>query len=217
MEKHRRRVVASRKEFILEQEKQEKEELWGAIEEGSTVRGVVRRLTDFGAFVDIGGIDGLVHVTDLAWGRVNHPRDIVSINQEIDVVVLKVDQERERISLGYKQTQPKPWDVAEDKYSVGSIVHGKVVRIVPFGAFVELEPGLDGLIHISQVAEKRIEKVEDVLELNQEVDVKVLELNTEARRISLSIRALTAPEHSDDDYEDSDDAHSVLIDPSQYE
>ena len=189
VEKHRRRVVASRKEFILEQEKLEKDELWTAIEEGSTVRGIVRRLTDFGAFVDIGGIDGLVHVTDLAWGRVNHPRDIVSINDEIDVVVLKVDKDRERISLGYKQTQPKPWDVAEDKYPVGSIVHGKVVRIVPFGAFVELEPGLDGLIHISQVAGKRIEKVEDVLELNQEVDVKVLELNIEARRISLSIRA----------------------------
>ena len=218
VEKHRRRVVASRKDFIIEQEKLEKEELWDAIEEGSTVRGVVRRLTDFGAFVDIGGIDGLVHVTDLAWGRVNHPRDIVSINDEIDVVVLKVDKDRERISLGYKQTKAKPWDVAEDKYPVGSIVHGKVVRIVPFGAFVELEPGLDGLIHISQVAEKRIEKVEDVLELNQEVDVKVLELNIEARRISLSIRALSASDSFEDsDYGDDDEAHSVLVDTSDYE
>ena len=218
VEKHRRRVVASRKEYILEQEKLEKDELWNAIEEGSTVRGVVRRLTDFGAFVDIGGIDGLVHVTDLAWGRVNHPRDIVSINQEIDVVVLKVDKDRERISLGYKQTQPKPWDVAEEKYPVGSIVHGKVVRIVPFGAFIELEPGLDGLIHISQVAEKRIEKVEDVLQLNQEVDVKVLELNIDNKRISLSIRALSEPDTSDmDDYDDDDEAHSVLVDTSDYE
>ncbi len=217
IEKHRRRVVASRKEFIIDQEKAEKAELWDAIQEGSTVRGVVRRLTDFGAFVDIGGIDGLVHVTDLAWGRVNHPRDIVSTNQEIDVVVLKVDKDRERISLGYKQTQPKPWDIAEDKYSVGSIVHGKVVRIVPFGAFVELEPGLDGLIHISQVAEKRIEKVEDVLELNQEVDVKVLELNPESRRISLSIRALTETGDSNNDDYDDGDAHSVLVDTSKYE
>ena len=218
VEKHRRRVVASRKEFILEQERLEKDELWNAIEEGSTVRGVVRRLTDFGAFVDIGGIDGLVHVTDLAWGRVNHPRDIVSINQEIDVVVLKVDKERERISLGYKQTQPKPWDVAEEKYPVGSIVHGKVVRIVPFGAFIELEPGLDGLIHISQVAQKRIEKVEDVLQLNQEVDVKVLELNVDNKRISLSIRALSEPDASDmDDYNDDNEAHSVLVDTSDYE
>lgn len=218
VEKHRRRVVASRKEYILEQEKLEKEELWNAIEEGSTVRGIVRRLTDFGAFVDIGGIDGLVHVTDLAWGRVNHPRDIVSINQEIDVVVLKVDKDRERISLGYKQTQPKPWDVAEEKYPVGSIVHGKVVRIVPFGAFIELEPGLDGLIHISQVAQKRIEKVEDVLQLNQEVDVKVLDLNVDNKRISLSIRALSEPDTSDmDDYDNEGEAHSVLVDTSDYE
>ena len=218
VEKHRRRVVASRKEFILEQEKLEKDELWDAIEEGSTVRGVVRRLTDFGAFVDIGGIDGLVHVTDLAWGRVNHPRDIVSINEEIDVVILKVDKDRERISLGFKQTQPKPWDVAEEKYPVGSIVHGKVVRIVPFGAFIELEPGLDGLIHISQVASKRIEKVEDVLQLNQEVDVKVLELSIDNKRISLSIRALSEPDSSDDmgDYDDNE-AHSVLVDTSDYE
>ena len=150
----------------------------------------------------------------------NHPRDIVSINDEIDVVVLKVDKDRERISLGYKQTKAKPWDVAEDKYPVGSIVHGKVVRIVPFGAFVELEPGLDGLIHISQVAQKRIEKVEDVLELNQEVDVKVLELNIEARRISLSIKALTEPESAGEDggYGDDDgEAHSVLVDTSDYE
>jgi 4-hydroxy-3-methylbut-2-enyl diphosphate reductase len=218
VEKHRRRVVASRKEYILEQEKLEKEELWNAIEEGSTVRGIVRRLTDFGAFVDIGGIDGLVHVTDLAWGRVNHPRDIVSINQEIDVVVLKVDKDRERISLGYKQTQHKPWDVAEEKYPVGSIVHGKVVRIVPFGAFIELEPGLDGLIHISQVAQKRIEKVEDVLQLNQEVDVKVLDLNVDNKRISLSIRALSEPDTSDmDDYDNEGEAHSVLVDTSDYE
>jgi 4-hydroxy-3-methylbut-2-enyl diphosphate reductase len=213
IEKHRRRVVASRKQYILDEEKRHKDEIWDAIEEGSTVRGVVRRLTDFGVFVDIGGSDGLVHVTDLAWGRVNHPKDIVTVNQEIDVVVLKVDKDRERISLGYKQTMPKPWDVAEDKYPIGSIITGKVVRIVPFGAFVELEPGLDGLIHISQVANERIEKVEDVLELNQEVEVKVLDINIESRRISLSIRALSAPD--EDEYED-DDASSVLVDTSQY-
>ena len=217
IEKHRHRVVASRKQYILDEEKRNKSELWGAIEEGSTVRGVVRRLTDFGAFVDIGGIDGLVHVTDLAWGRVNHPRDIVSTNEEIDVVVLKVDIERERISLGYKQTLPKPWDVADEKYPIGSIITGKVVRIVPFGAFVELEPGLDGLIHISQVASQRIEKVEDVLELNQEIEVKVLDINAETRRISLSIRAITDPEGGGDEEYHEEDAHSVLVDTSKYE
>ena len=216
IEKHRHRVVASRKQYILDEEKRTKDQIWDAIEEGSTVRGIVRRLTDFGAFVDIGGIDGLVHVTDLAWGRVNHPKDIVSTNQEIDVVVLKVDKSRERISLGYKQTLPRPWDVADEKYPIGSVITGKVVRIVPFGAFIELEPGLDGLIHISQVSNKRIEKVEDVLELKQEVQVKVLDLNTETRRISLSIRAIIEPEDNDSN-EKNEEASSVLVDTSQYE
>jgi len=221
VEKHRRRVVASRKDFLLLKEKEEKSALWDQVEEGITVRGIVRRLTDFGAFVDIGGIDGLVHVTDLAWGRVEHPKDVVSINEEIDVVVLKVDKERERISLGYKQTKPKPWDTVDENYIIGSVVSGKVVRIVDFGAFIELEPGLDGLIHISQIADKRIEKVQDVLELGQVVEAKVLDVNATARRISLSIRELIAPSepHQDEVEEDEgydESASSVKVDISKY-
>ena len=153
---------------------------------GSKVHGIVRRITDFGAFVDIGGLDGLVHVTDAAWGRVKHPSDVFSINQEIDVLILGVDKDKKRISLGYKQLQPKPWTMAGEKYPVGSIVEGKVVRIVPFGAFVALEPTIDGLIHISQVAVRRIEKVEDELKVGDIVRCKVLEVNPEAKRISLS-------------------------------
>jgi len=220
VEKHRRRVVASRKDFLLDKEKEDKSSLWDQVEEGITVRGIVRRLTNFGAFVDIGGIDGLVHVTDLAWGRVEHPKDVVSINEEIDVVVLKVDKERERISLGYKQTKPKPWDAVDENYIIGSVVSGKVVRIVDFGAFIELEPGLDGLIHISQIADKRIEKVQDVLELGQTVEAKVLDVNATARRISLSIRELIAPSEpkeeaeEDDGYDDG--ASSVKVDISKY-
>ncbi|MEX1376667.1 MAG: bifunctional 4-hydroxy-3-methylbut-2-enyl diphosphate reductase/30S ribosomal protein S1 [Eubacteriales bacterium] len=220
VEKHRRRVVASRKDFILEKEKEVKSELWDQVEEGITVRGVVRRLTNFGAFVDIGGIDGLVHVTDLAWGRVEHPKDVVSINEEIDVVVLKVDKERERISLGYKQTKPKPWDTVDENYIIGSVVSGKVVRIVDFGAFIELEPGLDGLIHISQIADKRIEKVEDVLELGQTVEAKVLDVNATARRISLSIRELIAPSEPKEETSENEgydeEASSVKVDISKY-
>ena len=221
VEKHRRRVVASRKEFLLAQEKEAKSALWDQVEEGITVRGIVRRLTNFGAFVDIGGIDGLVHVTDLAWGRVEHPKDVVSINDEIDVVVLKVDKERERISLGYKQTKAKPWDTVDENYIIGSVVSGKVVRIVDFGAFIELEPGLDGLIHISQIADKRIEKVEDVLELGQTVEAKVLDVNATARRISLSIRELIAPsepkeEHAEEDENYDEGASSVKVDISKY-
>ena len=220
VEKHRRRVVASRKDFLLEKEKEAKSELWDQVEEGITVRGVVRRLTNFGAFVDIGGIDGLVHVTDLAWGRVEHPKDVVSINEEIDVVVLKVDKERERISLGYKQTKPKPWDTVDENYIIGSVVSGKVVRIVDFGAFIELEPGLDGLIHISQIADKRIEKVEDVLELGQTVEAKVLDVNATARRISLSIRELIAPSEPKEETSEGEgydeEASSVKVDISKY-
>lgn len=215
IEKHRRRVVASRKQYIIDKEKEEKEAIWNQLEEGITIRGIVRRLTNFGAFVDIGGIDGLVHVTDLAWGRVGHPKDVVSVNEEIDVVVLKVDKSRERISLGYKQTQPKPWDVADEKYMIGSTVTGKVVRIVPFGAFIELEPGLDGLVHISQIADRRIEKVEDAIEMGQIIEAKILDVNATARRISLSIRELISPS-SEEGEEDYDDSESVLVDISSY-
>ena len=147
---------------------------------------MVRRITDFGAFVDIGGLDGLVHVTDCAWGRVKHPSDALSIGQEIEVLILGVDREKERISLGYKQLQPKPWTKAAEKYPIGTIVEGKVVRIVPFGAFVALEPTIDGLIHISQVGIHRIEKVEDEIKVGDIVRCKVLDVNVEAKRISLS-------------------------------
>jgi ribosomal protein S1 len=156
--------------------------------EGEVAHGTVRRLTEFGAFVEVAGVDGLVHVTDLAWGRVKHPRDVVSVGDEIDVLVLKVDVERKRLSLSAKQAKPRPWDLAPDKYHVGDILEGKVVRIVSFGAFVELEPGLDGLVHISQVSDRHIEKVEDVLHPDDIVPVKVLDVNPTEKRISLSIR-----------------------------
>ncbi len=186
VDKQRKRMVASAKQVILDEAAAEKAAKWDALVVGEKVKGIVRRITDFGAFVDIGGIDGLVHVTDCAWGRVKHPSDALSIGQEIEVLILNVDKEKERISLGYKQLQPKPWTKAAEKYPIGSIVEGKVVRIVPFGAFVALEPTIDGLIHISQVAVKRVEKVEDELKVGDIVRCKVLEVNVEAKRISLS-------------------------------
>ena len=165
---------------------------WEKIEKDQIVTGIVRRLTDFGAFVDIGGVDGLIHVTDLAWHRVKHPSEVVTPGQEVTVKIIGVDKEKERIQLSLKALQPQPWDVAEEKYPEGSIVEGKVVRITTFGAFVELEPGLDGLVHISQCALKRIAKVEDAVQVGQTVRVKVLKVDKEAKRISLSIReALT--------------------------
>ena len=202
IDKAKKRIVASRKAVLMAEEAEKKKHIWETLEVGSIVKGTVRRLADFGAFVDIGGVDGLVHVTDLSWGRVKHPSDVVSVGQEIDVKILNVDPERERISLSYKQTQPRPWTVAADKYPVGSVVEGKVVRITTFGAFVELEPGLDGLVHISQCALTRIAKVEDAVSVGDIVRVKVLDVNTEAKRISLSIREVLEDEALDSVPED---------------
>lgn len=186
VDKQRKRIVASIKQVLLEEAAKAEQEKWDALVVGSKIHGIVRRITDFGAFVDIGGLDGLVHVTDVAWGRAKNAGDVLSVNQEVDVLVLGVDKEKKRISLGYKQLQPKPWTLAAEKYPVGSIVEGKVVRIVPFGAFVSLEHSIDGLIHISQVAIRRIEKVEDELNVGDVVRCKVLEVAPEAKRISLS-------------------------------
>ncbi|MCE5234532.1 MAG: bifunctional 4-hydroxy-3-methylbut-2-enyl diphosphate reductase/30S ribosomal protein S1, partial [Eubacteriales bacterium] len=195
VDKSRKRIVASHKAVLALEAEEARKEKWGKLEVGARVAGTVRRITDFGAFVDIGGIDGLVHVTDVAWGRVKHPSDVLSIGQEIEVIIRDVDVEKQRVSLGYKQLQPKPWTMADEKYPVGSVVEGKVVRIVPFGAFVALEPTIDGLIHISQVGVKRIVKVEDEINVGDIVRCKVLEVNPEAKRISLSRRDVILDEH----------------------
>ena len=194
VDKQKKRIVASRKAFLQEESASKKKEAWDKLNEGEVVSGIVRRLTDFGAFVDVGGVDGLIHVTDLSWGRIKHPSEVVAPNQEVQVKILSLDRERERIQLGYKQLQPKPWDVAEEKYAIGSVVEGKVVRITTFGAFVELEPGLDGLVHISQCALTRVQKVEDAVKVGQEVRVKVLKVEPAEKRISLSIREVLEDE-----------------------
>ena len=193
LDEQKRRIVASRRAVVKEENAEKKAKVWATLKEGDVVTGVVRRLTDFGAFVDLGGVDGLIHVTDLSWSHVKHPSEVVSPDQEIKVKVLNLDPERERIQLGLKQLTPKPWDVAPEKYPEGSVVTGKVVRIAAFGAFVELEPGVDGLVHISQCAPTRINKVEDAVSVGQEVKVKVLSVDADAKRISLSIRALLEP------------------------
>ncbi|MBC8531203.1 bifunctional 4-hydroxy-3-methylbut-2-enyl diphosphate reductase/30S ribosomal protein S1 [Gehongia tenuis] len=222
LDRNKRRVVASQKLVLLAEAEKKKKELWDKLVVGEKVKGIVRRLTDFGAFVDIGGLDGLIHIGDLSWGRVRHPSDVIHIGDEVEVLILALDTERERISLGYKQTLPKPWETAESKYIVGSVVEGKVVRIVTFGAFVELEPGLDGLVHISQIARERINKVEDVLQVGQMVSVKILDVDAQNKRISLSIKetlpeapvseAEAAPEEeSHQEYYHQDEVHTVTI------
>ncbi|MDK2822545.1 MAG: hypothetical protein PWQ67_1341 [Clostridia bacterium] len=187
-----RKAVLSRKAVLDEELEAKREKIWQEIAEGQTRKGVVQRITDFGAFVDLGGVDGLLHVSEMGWGRVSHPRDVVSEGDEIEVYVLGVDKENERISLGLKQLIPSPWEVAAEKYHVGSTIKGKVVRIAPFGAFVEVEPGIDALVHISQLSWDRVEKPEDVLSIGQEVEAKVLDIDSKNKRMSLSIKEVTS-------------------------
>ena len=194
LDESKKRIVASRKAVLEEEAAAKKAEIWGKLEKDAVVTGIVRRITDFGAFVDVGGVDGLVHVTNLCWGHVGHPSEVVKPGDEIEVKILDLEPEKERISLSRKATLPRPWTVAEEKYPVGSVVEGKVVRITTFGAFVELESGLDGLVHISQCATTRIAKVEDALNVGDIVRVKVLDVDTERKRISLSVRAVLEDE-----------------------
>ena len=207
IDKRQKRFVLSHKEVLKKKAEEEEKALFESFEKGAVVKGVVKRLTDFGAFVDVGGVDGLLHITDISWVRIKHPKDVLQENQEIEVKILNVDPEKKKISLGYKQLQPKPWDLVPEKYLVGDVVEGKVVRIAPFGAFVELEPTVDGLVHISQVTNRRIEKVEDVLSLEQVVKAKILEVNAEKRRISLSMRALIEPEKREETEEEAVESH----------
>ncbi len=189
-----RRVVATHAAVAAEEKAAAMEEAWSKLAEGEKVTGIVRRLTDFGAFVDLGGVDGLIHVGDIAWYRINKPSDIFSVNQEVEVVVLSLDKENNRISLGYKQLQPKPWDTAAEKYAVDDVVKGTVVRITPFGAFVALEPGIDGLVHISELSNKYITKVDEAVKIGDEIEALVLDVKPEEKRISLSIKALIPEE-----------------------
>lgn len=192
-DKDKRKVVLSRKEFLrLEREKSEGE-VFSTIQEGQKVKGEVKRLTDFGAFVDIGGVDGLIHVSELSWKRIKHPSEVVKPGQIVEAIVLKVDSEKKKISLGLKQTTAEPWTLVPTKYAIGDIIDVKVARFADFGAFVELEPGIDGLVHISQISDKRIAKPADALKVGQTVKAKIVDIKLEEKKISLSIKDAVEP------------------------
>ncbi|OAT86412.1 bifunctional 4-hydroxy-3-methylbut-2-enyl diphosphate reductase/30S ribosomal protein S1 [Desulfotomaculum copahuensis] len=184
----RKKVILSRKAVLEEELAQKRQEMLDSLAEGQVVQGIVRRLTNFGAFVDIGGVDGLLHISEMAWHRVNHPSEVVKVGDELDVAVLRVDRENEKISLGLKQVLPNPWDSVDETYPVGSVVHAKVVRLAPFGAFVQLEPGVEGLVHISHLADHHVATPDEVVQEGDEVDVKVLSVDKDEKRIRLSIR-----------------------------
>ncbi len=189
----RRRVIGSIRAVSSETRKAAQEKLWAEIEVGAKFHGTVKSLTAYGAFVDIGGVDGMVHVSELSWNRIKTPAEVVSVGDEIDVYVISFDAEKRKISLGYKTAEMNPWNQFMTNYNVGDVVNAKVVKLMTFGAFAEIIPGVDGLIHISQIADRRIGKPEDVLAEGQEVQVKITEVDAENKRISLSIRALIEP------------------------
>ena len=191
--KARKRVVGSIRRVTQAARRERTEAIWNEIEEGKRYQGVVKSLTSYGAFVDIGGIDGMVHVSELSWGRIHQPSEVVSVGDEIEVYVISFDKEKRKISLGYKDPAGDPWAVFTGKYQVGSVVPVTVVKLMPFGAFAEIVPSVDGLIHISQIANHRIGKPEDALTVGDVVDAKITAIDEDKHKVSLSIRALSEP------------------------
>jgi len=189
----RQNIVLSRRELIEQERNDRRSKLLSEMTPGDIRKGTVKNITDFGAFIDLNGIDGLLHITDMSWGRIGHPSEILKVGQDIDVVVLDINREKERVSLGLKQKLANPWDNIETKYPIGAKVKGKVVNLVPYGAFVELEPGVEGLVHVTELSwTKRIAKPSDVLKVDQELEAVVLGINREEQKISLGVRQLEA-------------------------
>ena len=215
--KARKRVVGSIRRVAQAERRERTEAIWNEIEIGKKYHGVVKSLTSYGAFVDIGGIDGMVHVSELSWGRIHQPSEVLSVGDEVDVYVINFDKEKRKISLGYKDPDANPWTVFTNKYQVGSVASVTIVKLMPFGAFAEVLPGVDGLIHISQIANRRIGKPEDVLTVGDVVDAKITAIDEEKHKISLSIRALSEPapavveEPVEEDDDDDDDGRDALV------
>lgn len=188
VDQRRGRAVFSHKAVLAEERQKKLDQIWDTLKVDDIVEGTVMRFTDYGAFVDLGGIDGLLHISEISWGKLKHPDEVLSIGQKINVKILNMNREKGKISLGLKQTTPEPWSVINDTYHVDQIVKGKVVQLKEYGAFVELKPGLDGLVHISEVANKHVNNISDELTLGQEVYTKILDIDTNRRRISLSMK-----------------------------
>ncbi len=213
MNRRRGNIVVSRKHVLEEENAERKKVTLQTLEEGTRLKGVVKNITEYGAFIDLGGIDGLLHVTDMSWGRVNHPSEMVNIGDELDVVILKFDKEKERVSLGLKQLQPDPWENAAEKYPLLSRVRGKVVSLTDYGAFVELEEGIEGLIHVSEMSwTKRIKHPSKLLSAGDEVEAVVLEVDEANRRLSLGLKQTTPNPWSviQDKYRVGDVIHGVV-------
>lgn len=187
--RQRRRVVGSIRAVAQESRKAAAEKVWEVIEVGQEFKGTVKSLTSYGAFVDIGGVDGMIHISELAWGRIKHPSEVVAIGDEVNVYVIGLDKENKKISLGYKREEDNPWSIFRTNYAVDDIATVKILKFMPFGAFAEIIPGVDGLIHISQIADHRIAKPDEALTIGQEVEAMIIDINDDKKKVSLSVRA----------------------------
>ena len=193
LNKKRGNIVVSRKQMLEEEQNEKRAKTLEHLEEGAVLTGVVKNLTEYGAFVDLGGLDGLLHITDMSWGRLTHPRDLVNVGDQIQVKVLKFDKDKQRVSLGFKQLTPDPWLDAEHRYPVGAHVHGRVISVTDYGAFVELEQGIEGLVHVSEMTwSKRMKHPSKLVNVGDQVECVVLNVNPTERRISLGMRQLAA-------------------------
>ncbi len=207
-------IVLSRKQLVEAEKSKLRDEFWSTIEEGQVLKGRVKRLVDYGAFIDLGGFEGLLHVSEIDHVRIDHPSAVFNEGDEIDVYILSLDREKQRVSLSRKKLMKSPWEIVMEKYNEGDIVDGKVVRIAPFGAFVEIEPGVDGLVHISQLANYRVEKPQDVVAVNQNIKVKILSIDQEEKRIGLSLKEAAEPvaEKEVQEYLQNQDSQDVPAD-----
>ncbi len=196
VDQKRGKVTFSHKAVLMEERQKKIEEIWGTLSEGDVVEGTVMRFTPYGAFVDIGGLDGLLHISEISWGKLDHPQEVLEIGQTIPVKVLSMNKEAGKISLGLKQTQPEPWETIDERYEVGQVIKGKLVQIKDYGIFVELEPGLDGLVHISEIAHRRIENISSEFSVGQEITAKIIDLDHMRKRLSLSVKATVEPEET---------------------
>ena len=196
-ERRGNRAVFSHRAVLSEEKQQKLDEIWDTLNEGDIVEGTVMRFTEYGAFIDLGGIDGLLHISEISWGKLRHPSEVLEIGQKVNVKILSMNKEKGKISLGLKQTTPEPWSVINEKFHVDDIVTGKVVQLKEYGAFVELDPGLDGLVHISEVANKRVNNISDELTVGQIVSAKILDIDAERKRISLSLKDAAGLENAE--------------------
>ncbi|MHB1980906.1 MAG: 30S ribosomal protein S1 [Sulfobacillus sp.] len=193
VDRRRRRVILSHRKVVEAERSQVKGQLWDTLAEGQRLSGRVKSLTDFGAFIDLGGVDGLLHISEMSWSRVRHPSEVLKEGETVEVAVLRLDREKGRVSLGLKQVQANPWQDIDRRFPEGSIVKGEVARLTPFGAFISLEPGVDGLVHISHLSDERIERPDEVVKIGDQIRVKVLRVDPDLQRISLSLKEVAGP------------------------